>query len=223
MVGRLDCGYLLTPTGQLNIAELICLIGALISVGFTSRLYCELVDNLQYIYPQLNTLLVRSLFQSFALFCFTITLVILIIHISGIRFSGRNYYYINQLCLMFNIFMGLMMITIGICAAFWEDKLRRTPDIIQRGYFVDRYQYIYGEITHPRPGAAAAAAILGILAGILFITEAFTRPMLNTSTTHSPDYFTKPIVSYRAPIKNINDERIIPIERTVTSYLPSRF
>ncbi|CAF3319195.1 unnamed protein product, partial [Rotaria sp. Silwood2] len=48
MVGRLDYGYLLTPAGQLNIAEIVCLIGALISAAFTSRLYCELVDNSQY-------------------------------------------------------------------------------------------------------------------------------------------------------------------------------
>ncbi len=55
--------------------------------------------------------------------------------------------------------MGLMMISIGICAAFWEDKLRRTPGIIRRGYYLNRYQYIFGELTHPRPGAAAAAAV----------------------------------------------------------------
>jgi hypothetical protein len=55
--------------------------------------------------------------------------------------------------------MGLMMISIGICAAFWEDKLRRTPGIIRRGYYLHKYQYIFGEMTHPRPGAAAAAAV----------------------------------------------------------------
>jgi len=97
MVGIMDYRYLTTPTGQLNIAEIICLIGALISVGFTSRLYCELVDNIQSIYPELNTLLIRSIFQSFAIFCLTVTITILLIHIYGIRLSGRNYYYINQL------------------------------------------------------------------------------------------------------------------------------
>lgn len=51
------------------------------------------------------------------------------------------------------------MISIGICAAFWEDKLRNTPAIIRRGYLVNRYQHIFGELTHPRPGAAAAAAV----------------------------------------------------------------
>jgi len=55
--------------------------------------------------------------------------------------------------------MGLMMISIGICAAFWEDKLRRTPIIIRRGYLLYRYQYIFNELTHPLPGAAAAAAV----------------------------------------------------------------
>lgn len=55
--------------------------------------------------------------------------------------------------------MGLMMISVGICAAFWEDKLRSTPNIVRRGYYVDRYQYLFGELTHPRPGAAAAAAV----------------------------------------------------------------
>ncbi|CAF1300244.1 unnamed protein product [Rotaria sp. Silwood1] len=222
MVGRLDFGYLLTPTGQLNIAEIVCLIGALISAAFTSRLYCELVDSLKWIYPELNTLLVRTLLQSFAIFCLAITLAILLVHISGIRFLGRNYFYINQLCLLFNICMGLMMILIGICAAFWEDKLRRTPDIIRRGYFLNRYQYIYGETTHPRPGAAAAAAIFAILAGILFIIEAFTRPMLNTSATRIPSYYTKPIASQHTQIKNMNDERIIPIETIFSSYPSTR-
>ena len=55
--------------------------------------------------------------------------------------------------------MGLLMISVGICAAFWEDKLRSTPGIVRRGYYVDRYQYIFGELAHPRPGAAAAAAV----------------------------------------------------------------
>jgi len=97
MVGTMDYGYLTTPTGQLNIAEIICLIGALISVGFTSRLYCELVDNIQSIYPEFSTLLVRSVFQSFSILCLTVTIVILLVHIYGIRFSGKNYYYINEL------------------------------------------------------------------------------------------------------------------------------
>ena len=51
------------------------------------------------------------------------------------------------------------MISIGICAALWEDKLRRTPRSIQRGYFMNDYQTVHGEETHPRPGAAAAAAV----------------------------------------------------------------
>jgi hypothetical protein len=55
--------------------------------------------------------------------------------------------------------MGLMMISIGICAALWEDKLRRTPTILKRGYFSNRYQTVFDEETHPRPGAAAAAAV----------------------------------------------------------------
>jgi len=55
--------------------------------------------------------------------------------------------------------MGLMMISIGICAAFWEDKLRRTPVIIKRGYLSNDYQTVFNERTHPRPGAAAAAAV----------------------------------------------------------------
>lgn len=55
--------------------------------------------------------------------------------------------------------MGLMMLSIGICAAFWEDKLRRTPGIIQRGYYSNQYQFLYDEPTHPRPGTAAIAAV----------------------------------------------------------------
>jgi hypothetical protein len=55
--------------------------------------------------------------------------------------------------------MGLMMISIGICAALWEDKLRRTPGVVKRGYYKYDYQIILNEETHPRPGAAAAAAV----------------------------------------------------------------
>lgn len=55
--------------------------------------------------------------------------------------------------------MGLMMISIGICAALWEDKLRRTPNILKRGYFLNQYQTVFNQVTHPRPGAAAAAAV----------------------------------------------------------------
>ncbi|CAF1219309.1 unnamed protein product [Adineta steineri] len=215
MTGTFDYGYLSTPTGQLNIAEIVCLIGALISIGFTSRLYCELVDNLQWIYPELSTLLVRSTYQAFAIFCFTVTIVILIVHIYGIRFTGRNYSYINRICLIFNVIMGIMMIIIGICAAFWEDKLRRTPAIIRRGYLENGYQQIYGETTHPRPGAAAAAAVFAILTGILFIIEACTRPMLDTGVKPVPTHYTIPVIPQREVIKNNKGERIIPIERII--------
>lgn len=51
------------------------------------------------------------------------------------------------------------MISIGICAALWEDKLRRTPGALKRGYLSNKYQTLYNEQTHPRPGAAAAAAV----------------------------------------------------------------
>jgi hypothetical protein len=97
MAEILDSGYLSTPTGQLNLAEIVCLIGALISVGFTSRLYCELVDNLQWIYPELNTLYIRAIFQSFAVVCLTVTIIILITNIFALCFWGKNSFYINQL------------------------------------------------------------------------------------------------------------------------------
>ena len=73
------------------------MIGALISVAFTSRLYCELVDNLGSVHPDLSTLLVRSLFQTFAVLCLTVTIAILLVHLLGIRRSGRNFHYLNQL------------------------------------------------------------------------------------------------------------------------------
>jgi uncharacterized membrane protein required for colicin V production len=73
------------------------LIGALISVAFTSRLYCELADNLQEIYPDLNTVAVRSIFQSFTLLCLILTIIILLAHIYGIRYSGKNFFYLNQI------------------------------------------------------------------------------------------------------------------------------
>ena len=51
------------------------------------------------------------------------------------------------------------MISIGICAALWEDKLRRTPGILRRGYLINEHRVVFNEVTHPRPGAAAAAAV----------------------------------------------------------------
>ena len=60
---------------------------------------------------------------------------------------------------MINVLTGLLMISIGICAALWEDKLRRTPLIVKRGYFSNNYQKVFNDYTHPRPGAAAAAAV----------------------------------------------------------------
>ncbi|CAF5220772.1 unnamed protein product, partial [Rotaria magnacalcarata] len=130
----------------------VILIGALISVAFTSPLYCELADNLKWIYPDLNTLAVRHVFQVFAILCLTVTIIILLAHLYGIRYSGKTFAYLNQTCLIANVIMALMMLSIGICAALWEDKLRRTPGIIRRGYFSNRYQIVFNEETHPRPG-----------------------------------------------------------------------
>lgn len=72
------------------------LIGALISVAFTSRLFCELADNLQDVYPDFSTLTVRSVFQAFAVICLLVTIVILLTHIFGIRYTGRYFSYLNQ-------------------------------------------------------------------------------------------------------------------------------
>lgn len=72
------------------------MIGALISVAFTSRFFCELADNLQAVYPDLNTLAVRSVFQAFTVICLIVTIVILLIHIFGVRYAGRNFFYLNQ-------------------------------------------------------------------------------------------------------------------------------
>ena len=55
------------------------------------------MDNLQWVYPELSTLLVRSLFQSFAILCLIVTLVILLVHIYGLRYSGKHFVYFNQL------------------------------------------------------------------------------------------------------------------------------
>ncbi|CAF0758079.1 unnamed protein product [Rotaria sordida] len=224
MVATLDYGYLSTPVGILNIAEIVALIAALISVAFTSRSFCELADNLKWVYPDLNTLTVRYVFQSFAILCLTITIIILVMHIYGIRFSGKNFAYLNRICLILNIIMGLMMISIGICAALWEDKLRRTPGIIRRGYFLNRYQTVFGEVTHPRPGAAAAAATFALIAGILFIIEACIRPMLSTGATRVPTHssdrpsYTVAVSTQHPPVNISNSgERIIPIEKTTTT------
>lgn len=73
------------------------LIGALISVAFTSSLFCELVDNLQWVYPDLSTVAVRYVFQSFAIVCLILTILILLAHIYGVRYTGRNFNYINQI------------------------------------------------------------------------------------------------------------------------------
>ncbi|CAF2108729.1 unnamed protein product [Rotaria magnacalcarata] len=223
MARPLDYEYLLSPTGQLNIAEIFLLIGALISVALTSSVYCELVDSMQFIYPGLNTVLIRYLFQYFAVLCLTLTIIILIVHIYGIRYLGENYYYCtNQLCILMNICMGLIMISIGIFAAFWEDKLRRTPAIVRRGYLSTQYRYLYDEITHLRPGAAATVAIFGILAGILFIAEACTRSMSNANSIHMSNRYTSPDLFQRAPIKIIRGERVKPIETTTAFYAFTR-
>ncbi|CAF4721080.1 unnamed protein product, partial [Rotaria socialis] len=50
-----------------------------------------------------------------------------------------------------------MMILIGIFVPFSEDKTRRRPTIIRRGYFLNRHHYSYDKITPPRPDTAAAA------------------------------------------------------------------
>ncbi|CAF0774750.1 unnamed protein product [Adineta steineri] len=225
MVGTLDIGYLSTPTGILNIAEIVSLIAGLISVAFTSRLYCELADNLQSVYPDLSTVAVRSVFQAFSILCLTTTIVIFLAHLYGLRFLGRNFVYLNQVCLVINIIMGLMMISIGICAALWEDKLRRTPGIIRRGYLRYEYQYVFKEQTHPSPGAAAAAATFALIAGILFIVEACTRPMLNNNASRLPTYtsdrpgYTVSPNNQRSLINDSNNgERIIPIETSVAPY-----
>ncbi|UJR37292.1 hypothetical protein I4U23_030001 [Adineta vaga] len=226
-MGRtLDYGYLSTITGILNIAEIVSLIAALISVAFTSRLFCELADNLQSVYPDLSTLAIRGVFQAFCVLCLTVTIIILLAHFYGLRYLGRTFLYLNQACLFANVIMGLMMISIGICAILWEDKLRRTPGIIKRGYLSYDYQNIFNEQTYPSPGAAAAAATFALIAGILFIIEACTRPMLGTSASRLPPY-TSNRPSYTVSTNNqrslINDnqtvgDRIIPIETTISPY-----
>ncbi|CAF1617481.1 unnamed protein product [Adineta ricciae] len=225
-MGRaLDYGYLSTATGILNIAEIVSLIAALISVAFTSRLYCELADNLQSVYPDLSTVAVRAVFQAFGVLCLTITVIILLAHLYGIRYLGKNFVYLNQACIVANVIMGLMMISIGICAILWEDKLRRTPGIVKRGYLSYESQNIFNEQTYPSPGAAAAAATFALIAGVLFIIEACTRPMLGAGASRLPPY-TSDRPSYTVSTSNqrsfINDsspgERIIPIETTILPY-----
>ena len=54
-------------------------------------------DNLQWIYPDFSTLIVRGVYQTFTIFCLTVTIVILLVHIYGVRFTGRHYTYVNQL------------------------------------------------------------------------------------------------------------------------------
>jgi hypothetical protein len=75
----------------------VTLIAALISVAFTSRLYCELADNLQAVYPDLDTFTVRSVFQAFATICLLLTILILLAHIFGIRYFGKRFSYLNQI------------------------------------------------------------------------------------------------------------------------------
>jgi hypothetical protein len=92
----------------------VILIAALISVAFTSRLYCELADNLQEIYPDLNTVVVRSIFQSFAILCLIITIIILLAHIYGMRRSGRNFFYLNQVVSKKDLFTGELFVHISV-------------------------------------------------------------------------------------------------------------
>lgn len=93
-----DSSYLLTLTGQLNIFEILCLTAALICIELTSYLHCEFIDSLKTIYPNLSTLLIRSIYQSFTIFCLTITLTIFLIHICYVNpLSGRCHLYMNRL------------------------------------------------------------------------------------------------------------------------------
>lgn len=74
----------------------VLLIVALISVAFTSRPYCELADNLQWVYPDLSTATVRGVFQAFAILCLTVTILILLAHLYGIPNFGKKFSYLNQ-------------------------------------------------------------------------------------------------------------------------------
>jgi len=226
MASTLDFGYLMTPPGMLNIGEIFALIGALISVSFTSRLYCELVDNLGEVYPDLYTTAVRGTFQAFAVLCITVTIVIIIVHIYGARYSGQYFSYLNKLCMVINIIQALMMISIGICAALWEDKLRRTPAVIRRGYYSYEYHDVFREPTLAWPGAAAAAATFAFVAGILYILEASSRPMLSTGASlvptrimDRPKYIvpSQSVATQRSPVINVSGDRIIPIEVTTSN------
>ena len=66
------------------------------------------------------------------------------------------------------------MISIGICAILWEDKLRRTPGIVKRGYLSYEYQNIFNEQTYPSPGAAAAAAVSQVTSILKFFLLHFS-------------------------------------------------
>jgi ABC-type sugar transport system permease subunit len=136
------------------------LIGALISVAFTSPLFCELVDNYRDVYPDFRTLHVRSIYQSVTLICLTISVGIFLAHLCNIRRWWRAHFsLLSRILIAVNVVMGLSMISVGICAALWEDKLRRTSGVVRRGYLQHQAQMIFGELTYPRPGAAAAAAV----------------------------------------------------------------
>jgi len=226
MAHGIDVGYLSTIPGILNIVEIFVVLGALISVSFTSPLYAELVDNQRWIYPELCTAIVRPIFQTFCVICIAITIAIIVVHVGGARFSLMRFPYLNRTCSLLNLLMAIMMISVGICAAFWEDKLRRTPLIVQRGYYRNEPQYLYGELTQAMPGAAAAAAAFALLAGILYLIEAFTRPTLGTRVigTGERTYVntSSPPIQYypggaSGTFPGTSYERVIPVETTITN------
>ncbi|CAF0767478.1 unnamed protein product [Didymodactylos carnosus] len=207
----------------------LVVLGALISVSITSRLFAEYADNQRHIYPDLYTAVVRSVFQAFCIICIALTLAILLIHLYGARFRGPHFSNINRLCSTLNIIMGLMMLSMGICSALWEDKLRRTPAVVNKGYYSYRERYLFGEPTYGHPGAAAAAAAFGFLAAILYFIEACTRPTLDTETRHIPisnrnyvnttetpiNYQPQQYYPAKYPITTSTHERIIPVETTI--------
>ncbi|CAF3722031.1 unnamed protein product [Rotaria socialis] len=83
------------------------------------------------------------------------------------------------------------MILIGVFVPFSEDKTRRRPAIIRRGYFLNRHHYSYDKITPPRPDTAAAALCLSSGKFEIELERLINRKGLNINGTccNGPDRF----------------------------------
>lgn len=73
------------------------LVGALISVAFTSHLYAELADNVQFVYSDFSTMTFRGIFQSFIFLAIILTILIIAFHLVCLRYAANKFPRLNKI------------------------------------------------------------------------------------------------------------------------------